>query len=77
MTQAKTEWEKETLDHWNKRIQIQSGKTLKLSALNKSIFEQVESVLEDDARWHKRCTVMRGDYDVYPQFSSFSSLDYW
>ena len=65
MINAKKEWEKSTLEHWNKRVQIQSGKTLKLNTLNKSIFEQVDSVLEDDVRWHKRCTVMRGDYDVF------------
>lgn len=64
MTEAKRDWEVATLEHWNKRVQIQSGKTLKLNTLNKSIFEQVDSVLEDDVRWHKRCTVMRGDYDV-------------
>lgn len=64
MTKAKKDWEVRTIEHWNKRVQIQSGKAIKLNTLNKSIFDQVDSVIEDDVRWHKRCTVMRGDYDV-------------
>ena len=65
MIKAKKDWEVRTIEHWNKRVQIQSGKAIKLNTLNKSIFDQVDSVIEDDVRWHKRCTVMRGDYDVY------------
>lgn len=76
MIESKKEWEKTTLEHWNKRVQIQSGKTLKLNTLNKSIFEQVDSVLEDDIRWHKRCTVMRGDYDVSSRSRDYS-IDHW
>ena len=43
---------------------MQSGKTLKLNALNKSLFEQVDSIMEDDFRWRKRSTVLRGDYQI-------------
>ena len=64
MTNRKRAWEESTADHWTKRAQVQSGKTLRLTALNKSIFEQTDSVLEDDIRWHKRCTVIRGDYQI-------------
>lgn len=60
----KRSWEESTVDHWNKLAQVQSGKALKLSALNKSIFDQVDSILEDDVRWRKRCTVLRGGYQV-------------
>ena len=52
------------MEHWNKLAQVQSGKTLKLNALNKSIFDQVESIMEDSLRWRKRCTVLRGGYQV-------------
>ena len=60
----KRNWEEETAAHWDKRAQVQSGKTLKLSALNKSLFEQVDNIMEDDFRWRKRSTVLRGDYQV-------------
>lgn len=60
----KRNWEEETAAHWDKRAQVQSGKTLKLNALNKSLFEQVDSIMEDDFRWRKRSTVLRGDYQV-------------
>ncbi len=60
----KRSWEEETASHWVKRAQVQSGKTLKLNALNKSLFEQVDSIMEDDFRWRKRSTVLRGDYQV-------------
>ena len=62
--QRKRNWEEETAAHWDKRVQVQSGKTLKLNALNKSLFEQVDNIMEDDVRWHKRSTVLRGDYQV-------------
>lgn len=52
------------MEHWNKLAQVQSGKTLKLNALNKSIFDQVDSIMEDSLRWRKRCTVLRGGYQV-------------
>ena len=60
----KRSWEEETASHWDKRAQVQSGKTLKLNALNKSLFEQVDSIMEDDFRWRKRSTVLRGDYQI-------------
>ena len=60
----KRNWEEETASHWDKRAQVQSGKTLKLNALNKSLYEQVDSIMEDDFRWRKRSTVLRGDYQV-------------
>ncbi|KAK8827878.1 TRAUB family protein [Blastocystis sp. ATCC 50177/Nand II] len=60
----KRSWEEETASHWDKRAQVQSGKTLKLNALNTSLFEQVDSIMEDDFRWRKRSTVLRGDYQI-------------
>ena len=68
MTSRKRRWEESTVEHWNKLAQVQSGKTLKLTALNKSIFDQVSSIMEDDIRWHKRCTVLRGGYQVLGLF---------
>ena len=64
MTSRKRSWEESTAEHWEKRAQVQSGKTLKLTAMNRGIFDQVDSILEDDIRWHKRCTVLRGDYQI-------------
>ena len=55
MIHRKRSWEESTVEHWNKLAQVQSGKTLKLSALNKSIFDQVDSIMEDSLRWRKRC----------------------
>ena len=60
----KRNWEEATTTYWTKRSQLLAGKTMKLSALNKSIFEQVESIMEDTTRWKKRCTVVRGDSSV-------------
>ena len=76
MTDAKKDWEVSTLEHWSKRVQIQSGKTLKLNTLNKGIFDQVDSVLEDDVRWRKRCTVIRGDYDVIDNMIKTYGVDH-
>ena len=64
MIHRKRSWEESTVEHWNKLAQVQSGKALKLSALNKSIFDQVDSIMEDSLRWRKRCTVLRGGYQV-------------
>ena len=64
MVSRKRKWEETTVEHWNKLAQVQSGKTLKLTALNKSIFDQVSNIMEDDVRWRKRCTVLRGGYQV-------------
>jgi len=64
MIHRKRSWEESTVEHWNKLAQVQSGKTLKLNTLNKSIFDQVDSIMEDSLRWRKRCTVLRGGYQV-------------
>ena len=75
MIRHKRSWEETTVDHWSKLAQVQSGKTLKLNALNKSIFDQVSSILEDDVRGRKRCTVLRGGYQV--RFKNEFDIDCW
>ncbi|KAK8795628.1 hypothetical protein WA158_000285 [Blastocystis sp. Blastoise] len=63
---CKRQWEDETTNYWAKRSQALAGglSNKSFGAFNKDIPSQVNSILEDENRWRKRYSVLRGNYKI-------------